>query len=154
MAEIGAEKYNLFYTIVGSGKLENELQKLIVELGLKKHVKLLGYRKDIKELLDAADVFCFPSRREGLGLAAIEAMACGLPLITSNIHGINDYSVNGITGYTCSPNDVEGFAHSILKLVSDPKMRRKFGTYNQEKARNYDIRNVTEKMKKIYTMFP
>lgn len=151
LAEIGVDKYNLFYTIVGSGKLENELRKLIVKLGLKNHVKLLGYRNDIKELLDAADVFCFPSRREGLGLAAIEAMACGLPLITSNIHGINDYSVNGITGYTCSPNDVEGFAHSILKLVNDPKIRRKFSTYNQEKAKNYDIRNVYEKMKKIYT---
>lgn len=50
----------------------------------------LGYTNDIKELLYTADIFCFPSKREDLGLVAIETMASGLPLITSNIHGIND----------------------------------------------------------------
>ena len=58
------------------------------------------------ELYQVADIFCFPSKREGLGLAAIEAMSSGLPLITSNINGIKDYSIDGVTGYSCNPTDV------------------------------------------------
>ncbi|MGL5530642.1 MAG: glycosyltransferase, partial [Culicoidibacterales bacterium] len=82
---------NLKYFIAGEGSLEPYLQKLIGELGLTQQVKLLGYRTDIHELCQVCDVFCFPSYREGLGLAAIEALAAGKPLITGTTRGIDDY---------------------------------------------------------------
>ena len=79
-------------------------------------VRILGFRKDIPKLLHASDCFAFPSRREGLGLSAIEAMAAGLPLLTSNVGGINGYSENGLTGYKYAPDDVDGFDEGIKKL--------------------------------------
>ena len=75
----------------------------------------MGFRKDIPELCHAADISAFPSRIEGLGLAGIEAMAAGVPLVSSNVHGILDYVIDGKTGYTCDPDDLDGFAMAIDK---------------------------------------
>lgn len=138
------------YVICGQGKIEQEHIRRVKELGLEKQVKFVGYQSDVNSFLHMADLFVFPSKREGLGLAAIEAMACGLPLLTSNIHGINDYSVNGKTGYKCSPNDVKGFAQRICELREDKIRREKMGKNNREIAQKYDIKNVNEIMKKVY----
>src|SRR5699024_8269918 len=88
---------NVHYVICGQGPLKNYLRELSIELGIEKRVHLLGYREDIPEICKVSDVFAFPSIREGLGMAALEAMASNLPILTSNVHGINDYSVEGIT---------------------------------------------------------
>ena len=96
-------------------------------------------------------MFCFPSKREGLGLSAIEAMATGLPIITSNIHGINDYSQEGITGYKCNPIVVEEFKIAIENLVLDQNLRNKMRIYNMNFVKKFDKKIVQEKMKKIYS---
>lgn len=83
---------NMHYMICGQGKLEKYLKDLSRKLGVDRQVHLLGYRKDIIEIYKASDLFVFLSLREDLGMAALEAMACGLPLITSNVHGIVDHS--------------------------------------------------------------
>lgn len=142
---------DVHYAIVGIGENKGFLSNLAQELGVSERLHLLGYRKDVAELNHISDAFCFPSYREGLGLGAIEAMACGSPIITSNVHGINDYSIDGVTGYKRSPNDVAGFADAILKLYSDKNMCVQFGEYNKVLARKYDV-NVILKimMKKIY----
>lgn len=143
-------KNNLYYIIAGKGKRQEYLQDLINGLGLAKQIKLLGYRTDIRELCLTADIFCFPSYREGLGLAALEAMACGLPILTSNIHGINDYSEDGLTGFKCSPNDVMGFSENIVKMINNPDLFIKFGKYNQEVVKKYDVKNIIEIMNSLY----
>ena len=120
------------------------------KLSLQNQVHLLGYRNDIDEICKASDIFAFPSKREGLGLAALEAMASGLPIITSNVHGIVDYSINGITGYRCNPNDQKGFEIFINKLNEQPKDRIKIGRTNQELVKQFDINKVMTLMKKIY----
>ncbi len=140
----------IHYAIVGKGALATQLEKLIRELNMQQQVILLGFRADIPNLCKAADLFAFPSKREGLGLAAIEAMAAGLPIITSNINGINDYSIDGVTGYSCSPNDVDAFAISIQRCISDSLWLDKVGEENIERAKKYDITNVNEIMKEIY----
>src|SRR5699024_6464187 len=99
---------NIYYVICGKGPLDCYLKNKAEKLNLGKQFKLLGYREDIIEICKSSDVFVFPSRREGLGLAALEAMAAGLPIITSNIHGIVDYSVHGVTGYNYQPSDTKG----------------------------------------------
>lgn len=137
------------YVICGIGHLEKELKDKIREYGLENQVFLLGFRGDIKELLWMSDVFAFPSKREGLGLAAIEAMAAGLPLITSNIHGIRDYSQNGKTGYAVSPNNVEEYANSIRKLLDDKK-RIEYGRFCAQESRRFDLRETEKIMKKVY----
>jgi len=140
----------IHYVICGAGPLHDYLLGLARELGLVAHVHLLGYRGDVGEVCKASDVFAFPSLREGLGMSALEAMACGLPLVTSNVHGIVDYSVNGVTGYTCDPMDVDGFAESIGKLFLDEQLRSRFSNFNKAFAENFSKEQTLKSLRKIY----
>ncbi|WP_214759650.1 glycosyltransferase family 4 protein [Exiguobacterium sp. s129] len=141
------------YWIAGTGDGRERLEQVIQELGLEDRVRLLGFRDDVFEIMKAADCFVFPSKREGLGMAALEAMAAGLPIITSNIHGINDYSVDGVTGFKCAPNDVEGFARAIQTMRFDFDLSRQMGLRNTESAKAYDIERSHAEMKNIYDTF-
>ena len=118
---------------------------------MEEQVKFLGFRSDAKQICYCADVFAFPSKREGLGLSALEAMAAGIPLLTSNVHGINDYSINGMSGYNCAPLDVEGFAKAMRKLYEMPKEREQMGRRNKEQVWRFDIHRVDEIMRKLYS---
>ena len=88
----------IYYLVVGKGELREEYEQLIKTYDLQNNIKLLGFRTDIAELCKAADCFIHPSVREGLGIAPLEAMASGLPLISSYINGIKDYTENGVSG--------------------------------------------------------
>ncbi|MBE6592111.1 MAG: glycosyltransferase family 4 protein [Ruminococcaceae bacterium] len=141
----------LHYMIAGTGENRDGLLALAKELGVSDKVHLLGYRTDIAQLNHCADVFCFPSFREGLGIAAIEAMACALPLITSDVHGINDYSIDGVTGYKFSPKSVDEFAEALNKLRSaDEKLMGRIREYNVSASKRYSVCEVLKEMKKIY----
>ena len=143
---------NVHYAIAGTGGLQTHLLSLAEDLGVAEQVHLLGYRTDIPELNYAADAFCFPSQREGLGIAAIEAMACGNPLVTSNIHGINDYSVDGVTGYKCNPLDADGFAAAIGSLMNNPSLLKKMGTANVMAAKKYEIKAIKRLLNEVYNL--
>ncbi|WP_438312463.1 glycosyltransferase family 4 protein [Sporosarcina sp. FA9] len=130
---------NIVYIICGQGPLESYLRNLSKKLRVDKQVLLLGYREDIADICKAADVFAFPSRREGLGMAALEAMASGLPIITSNVHGIVDYSIDGKTGYCCRPLDVIGFAKAIEKLKNNESLRNKMGRKNTDLVEKFNL---------------
>ena len=146
------ESQNIHYLIAGVGPSREQLSRLAKDHGLSDRVHLLGYRTDVSQLCHVADVFCFMSYREGLGIAAIEAMASGLPIITSNVHGINDYSENGVTGYKCAPSDVEAIARAINDLDTHPEQRRMMGEYNEKLVERYDVNVINEQMKKIYNV--
>lgn len=139
------------YVICGKGPLESYLNKLVAELGVGKNVHLLGFRLDIPEICKISDLFAFPSYREGLGMAALEAMACGLPLITSNVHGIVDYSIDGETGYNCSPTDVDSFSKYIKTLYLDIDKRNQMAAKNIEAVKKFNQFNVLNLMEQIYT---
>ena len=83
-------------------------------------------------------------------MAALEAMAAGLPLITSNVHGINDYSVEGVTGYKCAPDDIAGFARAIQMMRIDLKVAQQMGSNNIKTAKSYDIEQSKIEMRRIY----
>lgn len=144
------EKLNIHYVICGKGCFRNKLEKQINKLNLEKRIHLLGYRQDIAEICKAADVFAFPSRREGLGIAALEAMASGLPIITSNIHGIMEYSEHGKTGFNCSPNNIECFKKSIYELYHNRHLIDKMGSYNQEKVNQFEVAKVINQIIGVY----
>lgn len=141
---------NVYYVICGQGGLKGYLTKLSEKLGIVNKIKLIGFRTDVKEIYRVADAFAFPSMREGLGVAALEAMASGLPLITSNIHGIVDYSKNGISGYSCMCKDVDSFSNAIRNLLNDKVKRKKMSKYNIEAVMNFDTEKVNLIMKSIY----
>lgn len=137
MSHVQKKKVKLF--IAGQGTLKAELTDLIESLDLKDRVTLLGYRDDVRDLYKAADIFVFPSQREGFGIAAIEAMASGLPIITSNVNGIKEYSKDGVTGFVNDFKDVDGFARSIDKLAENDELCQKMGKHNIEKSKEYSI---------------
>lgn len=142
---------HIHYFIAGEGKNKEELKKLANKLGIRNQLHILGFRSDIAELNHCAEVFAFPSIREGLGLAAIESMACGTPLLVSNTRGINDYAIDNITGFSNHPFDVNGFAESITKLLSmNVEKKLEICKYNKDCARSYDVNITRETMKKVY----
>lgn len=140
----------IHYVICGAGPLKQHLAGLARDLGLDQQVSLLGRRDDIEEIYKIADAFAFPSRREGLGLAALEAMASGLPIVTSNVHGIVDYSIDGVTGYTCEPTDVDGFACAIERLLKSEALRRRMGAHNQKAVLEFELDKALTLMGEIY----
>lgn len=123
---------NVHYILCGKGKLLNELLALAKENGVDKQVHFLGYRKDVLNIYGQADLLAFPSRREGLGLAGLEAMYCGLPLVSSNTSGPRDYMENGKTGFMYDPDDADGFADGIRRMKSDSELCSACGAYNRK----------------------
>lgn len=138
----------VYYAIAGKGSLKDYLERLAKDLGV--NLKFLGFRKDIPELCNAADISAFPSRIEGLGLAGIEAMAAGIPLVSSNVHGILDYVINGKTGYACDPEDVDGFAEAIDKLIQSNELRESMRDDCLEAVEPFEINNALNVMQNIY----
>lgn len=141
---------NVHYLICGVGPLKEHHLETARKLRVSKRLHLLGYRNDVIKIMKSCDVFVFPSKREGLGLAAIEAMACGLPIITSNRHGILDYAQDRINAFTCNPNDITEFIKSINNLILDFSLIKKFSCKNLEVSKKYDITIINERMNKIY----
>ena len=139
---------DIYYVICGKGPLKEQLEQLSTSLGV--HTVFLGFRKDIPELCNAADISAFPSRIEGLGLAGIEAMAAGVPLVSSNVHGILDYVIDGKTGYACDPDDVDGFAKAIDKLASSKELRESMKEACLKAVEPFEIKNALITMWDIY----
>jgi len=138
-------EHNIIYVICGCGQLDGYLKNLARKYRV--DVRLLGFREDISEICAASDIFVFPSLREGLPVALIEAMATGLPVVCSNIRGNTDLIENGKGGYLVEPEDVEGFAKAIEKTVEN---RSLMGHFNTEIIKHFDLMSVKEEMKKIY----
>lgn len=141
---------NIHYFIAGKGSKQTELESLVRENGLQDNVHFLGYRNDIAELCVCADIFCFPSFREGLPVSVMEAMATGLPCVVSDIRGNEDLIYDGKGGFLCNPNDSDAFARNIKILFDNSELRKNMGEYNKEKIKEFSLENVGEIMEKLY----
>ena len=137
------------YVICGRGKYEKDLKKLAQELNVIDRVHFLGYRSDIYEICNSADLFVFMSHREGLPVALMEAMACGLPVICSNIRGNTDLIEDGVTGLI-SCNNSEKLANNIKTIQEDSLFRKELSNAVLNKIQVFDLKNVVEEMRKIY----
>ncbi|MCC8136719.1 MAG: glycosyltransferase [Clostridiales bacterium] len=149
LGEIGDK--SIFYVIAGYGNKYDEYKRIENEVGVSNQVKLLGCRNDIDELCDMADVFVHPSVREGLGIAPLEAMAAGLPLISSYINGMKDYTVDGETGICLKdPMSIEEMKNAILKMKGDEEFRKICSSNNIKIAKEYDVTNSDAIMRENY----
>lgn len=138
---------DIHYVIVGQGALRETLAEKAKVLGLGGRVHLLGFRSDISELYSMADIFVFPSHREGLSVALMEAMANGLPCAVSKIRGNTDL-IDEQGGILFAPDDKNSCRDAIIRLLeSDCK---KLGDYNREKIKPFFIDSVIEEMRDIY----
>ena len=142
---------DVYYMIAGKGELQAHLQSVIDELGLNDRVRLLGYRTDVAELYQAADIFCLPSFREGLNVSVMEAMSAGLPCVIGKIRGNVDLIDAGQGGYLHAPADPAAVTEAVSKLAKDPALRQQMGAYNREKVKGFGYDVVEQKLNKIYT---
>ena len=110
---------------------------------------LPGFISDISSYLLQYDIFVFPSKQEGLPKALMEAMACGLPCIVSNVRGNRDLIDNGKGGFVVENNEND-YLEAINKLKNDPMLRKQMGEYNINKIKNYSIDSILKQMEKIY----
>lgn len=141
---------NIYLGICGQGALYEELRQFIKERYLENRVFLYGFREDIPQMLAAADCFVFPSKREGLGIAALEAMAAGIPMITSDCRGTREYMRHEVNGYVCKENSPEEYAEAICRMRDDPGKREEMSRLCCSVAKQFDI-SVTDKlMREIY----
>lgn len=147
------KKKDIYYLIAGIGPSENEYRNLISQYGLKEKIRLLGHREDIAELCIAADCFVHPSVREGLGIAPLEGMACGLPLISSFVNGIKDYTKDGISGCCVNPLNLNDMIYAIDKMYSNQEFRKKCSSHNLETVKTFDLEKSKEAMRKIYEKY-
>ena len=137
------------YVICGRGAYETDLKKLAEGLDVAVHVHFLGYRNDISEICNCADLFVFMSHQEGLPVALMEAMACGLPAVCSNIRGNTDLIEDGVTGLLAN-NTPEEVAQSISKMKSDTALRNRVASAALQKIKQFDLSSVEDEMSKIY----
>ena len=140
----------LHYFICGTGPNKKKLVKQVQERGISDRVHFLGYRTDIADLLCAADIFVMPSLREGLSRSLLEAMACRLPCVVSNIRGNNDLIKNDVGGYLCKSKSVQEFANGLSKLTNNQILRKKMGINNYLYLEKYSIENSMAALKNIY----
>lgn len=148
VARINNPKLHLF--ICGDGKQEQELKDRVNQLNIEKNIHFLGFRKDIYKLCSSADLFLFASLQEGLPVAVMEAMACGLPIIASNIRGNIDLIDAGKGGYLVEPMDISGFVETINNMIQDSSLFADMKKYNLEKVQNYGIEAVKDQMIAVY----
>ena len=137
------------YVICGRGAYETDLRKLAEGLDVADHVHFLGYRNDISEICNCADLFVFMSHQEGLPVALMEAMACGLPAVCSNIRGNTDLIEDGVTGLLAN-NTPEEVAESISEMKSDTALRNRVASAALQKIKQFDLSSVEDEMSKIY----
>ena len=141
---------NVHYAIAGIGDQKDNLLALAENLGVKEQFHLLGYRTDALNLYKAADVFVFPSFREGLSVSLMEAMASGLPIVCSKIRGNVDLVEQDRGGYHFSPTDDLTLMKKLDVLISIPKLRSEKSLVNLDAIKIFSLEHVLNNMKEIY----
>lgn len=142
-------KKPIYYIICGQGEELNNLSVLAEQEGVRDYVHFLGYRTDIPSILSVSDIFCLPSKREGLSVGLMEAMSASLPCVVSKIRGNTDL-IDAEGGYLFNLGNEEELITGLDKLISSKEERELKGKYNQSKMKKFDISVVNNRMKEIY----
>ncbi len=136
--------------LVGDGPLRAELARRATELGLGDAVVFLGLRRDVAEILPLFDVVVLPSLNEGMGRAAVEALAAGKPVIGSRIDGLQRVIVDGETGFLVPPADPSALAEAIIHCLTDPALSLAMGARAQQRASAYGLEAMTTRIARLY----
>ena len=137
--------------LVGDGPERYRLEEICREIGLCERVIFLGKVQKTQEVLNISDLFVLPSETESFGLAALEAMAMGVPVISSNTGGIPEVNVNGVTGYLSDVGDVEDMAKNAISILEDAETLKTFQSNARNRAKDFNIESVVAKYEEVYT---
>jgi len=136
--------------LVGDGPERPAIEKLCRELNTCNDIVNLGRINDPTDVLKMADLFVLPSETESFGLAALEAMAMKIPVISTNTGGLPEVNINGVTGFLSNVGDVDEMATNAIKLLSDEKLLAKFKENAYTQAKKFDINAVLPMYEKLY----
>jgi glycosyltransferase involved in cell wall biosynthesis len=132
--EILVQRPEVMLYIAGEGPLRRELEQQIGAFGLSDQICLLGNRNDVPGLLSIADIFVLPSRWEGLPMALLEAMGIGLPIVATQVEGVNGVLQQNIQGFLVPSEDDRALAEALLKLIKNPQLRIKMGLKSRKRV--------------------
>ncbi len=146
-----ADKMPAKLLLVGDGPEVSSVCKLVNKLGLEKKVLFLGKQDNLEELYSISDLMLLLSEKESFGLVALEAMACGVPCIGTNIGGIPEVIADGETGYICELGDIEQIAEKAIGLLRDPALRKKFSQESVETVkRKFCAESIVQQYEQLY----
>lgn len=128
-----------------------EYKKVLLDMGLIDYVDFLGYRRDIEKLVGLSDISVSPSKREGLPVNLIEAMAIGNAIVATDVRGNNDLVEDGVNGYLVKVGDSETMAQRILELIGDREKLAAFGRASRDRVSDFSTDSVNREMTDIYS---
>jgi glycosyltransferase involved in cell wall biosynthesis len=138
--------------VIGDGPERPACEQLAHSLGMAQHVRFLGRRGDVPRLLSAIDLVLMPSQSEGLGLAAIEALAAARPVIAFAVGGLPEVVVDGLNGRLVPPGDCEAFAGSVIETLQDPDRRFSYGRGAASSAQRFGVEAHVQQLTDCYRM--
>jgi L-malate glycosyltransferase len=136
--------------MIGDGPERQNAEQLCRELNLANDVRFLGKQDAIEELMAICDLFIMPSQSESFGLAALEAMACEVPVVSSNAGGLPEVNIHGVTGFMADPGDVESMAKYAIQLLQNEEMLLEFRQNALAQAKRFDLVNILPHYESYY----
>jgi glycosyltransferase involved in cell wall biosynthesis len=144
------ERSDARFCLVGDGLLRPQIETLIDEMKISDKVVLLGWRKDIPEIMHSIDLLLLTSLWEGLPRVLPQAMASGIPVVATDVNGSPEAVKNGLNGYLLPPGDVAGMAQKIIYLLNNPGEARAMGQKGRELVEEFDIWKMVKQQELLY----
>src|SRR5699024_2682769 len=136
--------------LVGDGPDRNRAEQRCRDLGICDDVRFLGKQERVEEVLSIADLFLIPSGPETFGMAALEAMGCGVPVVSSNIGGLPEVNIPGKTGYLCDLDDIECMGDHSVEILKDEKLHKKMSKQARKHAEQFDLASIVDRYEDFY----
>ncbi len=145
-----ADKIPSKLLLIGDGPERTNIELLCRETGVCDRITFLGKQEQIEEILSVCDLFLLPSETESFGLAALEAMACEVPVISTNTGGIPEVNIEGITGFLSDVGDIESMAKNALYILSDDSILKTFKSNALKQAQSFHIDKILPMYEEVY----
>jgi glycosyltransferase involved in cell wall biosynthesis len=144
------QKKEAGFILVGDGILRKQVEGHVEQWGLGGSFMLLGWRRDIPEILAATDIFVLTSLWEGLPRVLPQAMAMGIPIVATSVDGTPEAVINGMNGFLVEPRDVEAMAEKIVYLLDHSEEATTMGNRGKEMVAEFDIRKMVKEQEDLY----
>lgn len=136
--------------VIGDGPDRDKAVNIALNLGVRKQVIFMGKSNDIEKILCFSDLFILPSEKESFGLAALEAMAHGVPIISTNTGGLPEVNIHGVSGFLSDVGDTDDMANNALKIFKNKEIHQQFKEAAKSRAKEFDIKNVIQSYESLY----
>ena len=143
-------KINSKLIMVGDGPEKKKAKDYLRKNNLKNRVIFVGKTNEVDQILCSSDLFLLPSEKESFGLAALEAMALKVPVVSTNTGGLPELNINGNSGYTSDIGDIDSMALNAIKILSDKSLKKKYRSQAFKNAKKYDIKKIIPLYEEVY----